>query len=54
MAGQLSGLKQQYEHTTGLQDFEDYLAPETKAQLQNHQNGGAHGGGSRFKIEQVH
>lgn len=45
MAGQLSGLKQQYEKNTGLQDFEDYLAPETKVQLQNHQAGSNMGGG---------
>lgn len=36
MSGQLGGLKQQYEKTTGLDDFEDYLAPETKAKLQAH------------------
>lgn len=54
MAGQLSGLKQQYEHNTGLKDFEDNLAPETKAQLQNHQTTGQPAPASRFKIEQVH
>lgn len=36
MAGQLGGLKQQYEKSTGLGDFEDYLAPETKEKLQAH------------------
>lgn len=43
LSGQLSGLKQQYEKSTGLNDFEDYLAPETKAKLQSHaqQGGGA-------------
>lgn len=37
MAGQLSGLKQQYEAGTGLKDFEKNLAPETVKQLQMHQ-----------------
>lgn len=41
MAGQLGGLKQQYEKSTGLGDFEDYLAPETKAQLQSHSQSGS-------------
>lgn len=36
LSGQLVGLKQQYEKSTGLKDFEDYLAPETKAKLENH------------------
>jgi hypothetical protein len=36
MGGQLSGLKQQYEKTTGLHDFEEYLAPETQAKLETH------------------
>lgn len=40
LSGQLSGLKQQYEKSTGLNDFEDYLAPETKAKLQAHAQGG--------------
>lgn len=40
LSGQLVGLKQQYEKSTGLQDFEDYLAPETKAKLQAHGTGG--------------
>lgn len=40
LSGQLSGLKQQYEKSTGLGDFEDYLAPETKAKLQAHSQGG--------------
>lgn len=39
LSGQLSGLKQQYEKSTGLGDFEDYLAPETKAKLQAHAQG---------------
>lgn len=39
MSGQLSGLQRQYEHTTGLKDFEDYLAPETKLELQAHAAG---------------
>lgn len=39
LSGQLSGLKQQYEKSTGLGDFEDYLAPETKAKLQAHSQG---------------
>lgn len=51
MSGQLSGLKQQYEKSTGLHDFEDYLAPETKAKLQTHSAAPAK---SRFTIEQVH
>jgi hypothetical protein len=40
MAGQLSGLHQQYQKSTGLNDFEDYLAPETRAQLEMHGAGG--------------
>ncbi len=47
LSGQLSGLKQQYEKNTGLNDFEDFLAPETKAKLQAHQqpaDGAAPGG----------
>lgn len=57
LSGQLSGLKQQYEKSTGLPDFEDYLAPETKAKLQAHQAAPAMSAAptqSRFKIEQVH
>lgn len=45
MSGQLSGLKQQYEKSTGLTDFEDYLAPETKAKLQSHSANAAQPGG---------
>lgn len=33
MGGQLGGLKQQYEQTTGLKDFEDRLSPEARRQL---------------------
>lgn len=36
MSGQIKGLKQQYEKSTGLNDFEGYLAPETQAKLQSH------------------
>lgn len=35
MAGQLNGLRQQYKTTTGLDDFEGKLLPETKAELEN-------------------
>lgn len=41
MAGQLSGLKQRYSKATGLDDFEDYLSPETRAQLEGSQGGAA-------------
>lgn len=34
MAGQLNGLKLQYKQTTGLDDFEDRLTPETRKQLE--------------------
>lgn len=34
LGGQLKGLKQQYEKSTGLNDFEDYLAPETRTRLE--------------------
>lgn len=34
MSGQLAGLRQQYQKTTGLNDFEDYLAPETRQKLE--------------------
>lgn len=40
MSGQLGGLKQQYEKSTGLNDFEDYLAPETKEKLEAHSGSG--------------
>ena len=33
MAGQLKGLKKQYEDTTGLHDFDERLTDETKSQL---------------------
>lgn len=35
MAGQLHGLKTQYSKATGLDDFEDFLSPLTKAKLEN-------------------
>lgn len=35
MAGQLKGLKGQYKSSTGLDDFDDMLAPETKSVLEN-------------------
>lgn len=34
LAGQLGGLKRQYEHTTGFDDFEELLSPEAKRELQ--------------------
>lgn len=34
LGGQLGGLKQQYEQTTGRQDFEKFLSPNVKTQLQ--------------------
>jgi len=36
LAGQLVGLRQQYKKSTGLDDFEDFLAPETRAKLEGH------------------
>lgn len=35
MAGQLGGLKQQYETTTGRHDFEERLSPETRKELES-------------------
>lgn len=35
MAGQLTGLKKQYETTTGLKNFDERLSDETKAQLES-------------------
>lgn len=34
MAGQLNGLRRQYESSTGLKDFEDKLLPETREELE--------------------
>lgn len=34
LSGQLGGLKRQYQQTTGLNDFENYLAPETRTKLE--------------------
>lgn len=56
LGGQLGGLKQQYEKTTGLSDFEDYLSPEVRTKLQaTHsqaapQAAPASGGWSNFKV----
>lgn len=36
MAGQLSGLSRQYQNATGRNDFDQLLAPETKAELEKH------------------
>lgn len=36
LSGQLVGLRQQYQKSTGLDDFEDFLAPETRAKLEAH------------------
>lgn len=36
LSGQLVGLRQQYHKSTGLDDFEDFLAPETRAKLEAH------------------
>lgn len=52
LSGQLVGLRQQYQKSTGLNDFEDFLAPETRAKLESHATPAA--AKSRFKIEQVH
>lgn len=47
MGAQLNGLKKQYESSTGLDNFDDMLMPETRSVLQG---GGAASGG--FKIEE--
>lgn len=57
LSGQLVGLKRQYEKNTGLNDFEDFLAPETKAKLQAHGSGEimppGTGGGQTITPEQA-
>lgn len=46
LSGQLVGLRQQYQKSTGLKDFEEFLAPETRAKLESHgAASGAAGGG---------
>lgn len=52
LSGQLVGLRQQYQKSTGLNDFEDFLAPETRAKLESHS--APVPVKSRFTIEQVH
>lgn len=52
LSGQLVGLRQQYQKSTGLNDFEDFLAPETRAKLESHSAPAPVK--SRFTIEQVH
>ena len=47
MAGQLKGLKKQYEDTTGLKDFDSRLTDETKSQL------GGDGGDDGWSIKPV-
>jgi len=44
MAGQLKGLKKQYEDTTFLRDFDERLAPETRSELEAIQGGAAPSG----------
>jgi hypothetical protein len=46
MAGQMKGLRKQYETSTGLKNFDDYLLPETKKQLEAVQH---HGEESKVK-----
>jgi len=41
MAGQLNGLRQQYKEGTNRDDFERFLLPVTKAELENHAEGGS-------------
>lgn len=59
LSGQLVGLRQQYQKSTGLDDFEDFLAPETRAKLEAHgmATGGAPpsagGGGGQITPEQA-
>jgi len=47
LGGQLKGLRQQYQKTTGLDDFEDFLAPETQAKLEHTQAQPAPSGGKK-------
>jgi hypothetical protein len=58
LSGQLVGLRQQYQKSTGLDDFEDFLAPETRAKLEAHgaASGAApppSGGGGQITPEQA-
>ena len=39
MAGQVVGLKRQYEDTTGLHNFDDRLTPRTRAELERYGSG---------------
>lgn len=48
MSGQLRGLKKQYTDTTGRNDFDTRLAPETAKELE-----GAPASSSKYKIEEV-
>lgn len=41
MAGQLGGLQQQYEQSTGRKDFQRWLSPDAKGYLSQHAQGGA-------------
>jgi hypothetical protein len=43
MAGQLSGLRLQYKNSTGLDDFETHLFPETQAELESLPQAGSGG-----------
>ena len=56
MGGQLSGFKCQYEKTTGLQDFDEFIDPLTRERLKSHsgEKPGAGGvaGGVKWKIVQ--
>jgi hypothetical protein len=51
LSGQLVGLRQQYQKSTGLDDFEEYLAPETRAKLENHASGATAGGPPRKVVK---
>jgi len=50
MAGQLTGIKKQYEDTTGLKNFESRLSPETLKELQRKPTAPAAGGAASSKI----
>lgn len=56
-SGQLGNYRQQYHKLTGLDDFDEFLSPETKSLSHMPVAQAVNGGGatkSRFKIEEVH